>query len=138
MKRYLIICFIVTSIFTSNVFSSNPEWITYTFGDEIYTMLDDGGYLWLGTDGGLVKFNKLTEEKTFFNKANTNNGLMDNHIRALAFDSKKNLWVGTKYGGVSKFDGSYWQNFMPNNSDLPYEYVSCLAVNKDDKIFIGN
>ncbi len=135
MKIFPLFLFLCLSVTSS---ARNPECITYTYGEEILAMVDDGDYLWLGTDGGLVKFNKRTEEKLFYNKANTSNGLMDNHIRALAIDSKKNLWVGTEYGGVSKFDGATWQNFRPDNSELPYEDVSCIAVDKNDRVFIGN
>jgi ligand-binding sensor domain-containing protein len=138
MNTNLLVYFSIFCILASKVLSANPECITYTFGDDIITMIDDRDYLWLGTDGGLVKFNKLTEEKVIYNKANTNNGLMDNHIRALAFDSKKNLWIGTEYGGISKFDGNNWLNFNPENSPLPYEYISCIAIDKNDNIFIGN
>ncbi|MFO7447312.1 MAG: two-component regulator propeller domain-containing protein [Ignavibacteriaceae bacterium] len=138
MKTYLPLFFILFLFSTYNTLSANPEWITYTFGEEIYTMVDDGNILWLGTDGGLVKFNKLSEEKVFYNKANTNNGLMDNHIRALAIDTRGNLWVGTAFGGISKFNGETWQNFTPGNSPLPDASISCIGIDKSNRVYIGS
>lgn len=122
----------------SILFAHNPEWIMYTNGDKILDLLNDNNYLWLATDGGLVKLNKETDKIEFFNKANTNNGLMDNHIRVLAKDSVGNLWVGTEYGGISKFDGENWQNFIPSNSGLPWEYIHSLEIDQEDNVWIGS
>jgi ligand-binding sensor domain-containing protein/signal transduction histidine kinase len=55
------------------------------------------GYLWLGTLGGLVRFDG--SGFTVFNKANTP-GLDSNRIVYLFEDSHGNLWVGTETAGV--------------------------------------
>jgi ligand-binding sensor domain-containing protein len=120
------------------LFSQKNECINFTYGEKIFALADNHEYLWIGTDGGLVRFDKHTETMVFYNKASTNSGLMDNHIRALAIDSTGNLWVGTEYGGLSKFDGSSWQNFMPENSPLPWETISCISVDKYNNIYIGS
>ncbi len=124
--------------FNITYFAQNKKCITYTYGEKVLAIVDANEVLWLGTDGGLVKFDKKSEKKTFYNKANTHNGLMDNHILALAIDSLENLWVGTQHGGVSKFDGENWQNFMPSNSNLPYEYISCISVAPNNNIYLGS
>lgn len=55
---------------------------------------DDDGYLWVGTLGGLAKFNGQ-EFKTF----SPNDGILNNRIQTLYFDSGV-LWIGHD-GGIS-------------------------------------
>jgi len=55
------------------------------------------GYLWLGTEAGLVRFDGVTF--TTYNSANTI-GLADNYVSALAVDRADNVWAGTWVGGV--------------------------------------
>ncbi len=56
------------------------------------------GYLWLGTEAGLVRFDGATF--TTFTSANTANGLSDNYVNALLVD-RDTVWAGTWVGGVT-------------------------------------
>jgi signal transduction histidine kinase/ligand-binding sensor domain-containing protein len=55
------------------------------------------GYLWLGTLGGLVRFDGL--RFTVFDESNTP-GLSSSRVVKLFEDSQDNLWVGTETAGV--------------------------------------
>jgi len=57
------------------------------------------GYLWLGTEAGLVRFDGVTF--TTFTTANTS-ALKDNYISFVAVDSSEEILVGTWVGGVSR------------------------------------
>ncbi len=68
MKRQFInLWFLSFFLMFSTAFSQNPEWINYTNGDEIYAIEISGDFIWVGTDGGLVKINRISGDKTFFN-----------------------------------------------------------------------
>jgi signal transduction histidine kinase/ligand-binding sensor domain-containing protein len=60
------------------------------------------GYLWLGTEAGLVRFDGVSF--TTFTTANTS-ALKDNYISFVMVDSSEEILVGTWVGGVSRLGG---------------------------------
>jgi ligand-binding sensor domain-containing protein len=54
---------------------------------------DASGNIWIGTDNGLIKWNG-----TSYTYLSLLNGLPDNKISSLRRDSKKRLWIGTRFG----------------------------------------
>lgn len=58
------------------------------------------GYLWLGTNGGLVRFDGL--RFTIFDTGNTPE-LHSNRILALGEDRDGVLWIGTQNGGLTRY-----------------------------------
>ena len=77
--------------------------------DRITSIAEDiNGKLWFGTDGfGICIYDPLASPgqggKTFTN-ITVENGLPDNTIHELMSDTKGNIWIGTFFGGVSKYD----------------------------------
>lgn len=67
---------------------------------------DTYGNLWIGTYGGLSRYDGRT-----FTNYTTRNGLLSNLIRALAVDNKGNVWVSSPEG-LSRFDGTTFQHFQ--------------------------
>ena len=114
--------------------SAQEEWMNFTYGEFVTDLASDSNYLWIGTIGGLVKFDKQTEKMTFYNKANV---LPDNHVRAVAIDSNHNIWIGTTKG-LTRFDGEEWYTFNKENSGLPENSVLTIAVDSANTLFMGN
>ncbi|HEX6890478.1 MAG TPA: two-component regulator propeller domain-containing protein [Chryseolinea sp.] len=74
---------------------------------------DSDGTLWIGTglawasnnNGGLNRFNRDQKEFTrFLHDPKNTNSLLDNKVRAIFEDSRRNLWVGTKRNGLHIID----------------------------------
>jgi len=91
------------------------------------------GYLWLGTEEGLVRFDGL--RFTTFDKSNTPE-MRSNDIYSLLVDRMGNLWIGTGGGGVlrmtqGKFVAFTTQNGLSNNS------VLSLCEGQNHAIWIG-
>jgi ligand-binding sensor domain-containing protein/signal transduction histidine kinase len=61
------------------------------------------GYLWVGTYGGLARFDGV--QFAVFDE-NTTPGLTSSHISRLYEDRQTNLWVGTENGGICLVKGS--------------------------------
>lgn len=91
------------------------------------------GYLWMGTQEGLVRFNGV--EFKVFNKANTP-AIRHNDIRALYQDRDGALWVGTFGGGLARYkDGKFSsytvQQGLSNNS------VSSILQDRQGNLWVG-
>jgi ligand-binding sensor domain-containing protein/signal transduction histidine kinase len=66
---------------------------------------DKYGHLWIGTLGGLSRY----DGKTLTNYS-VRDGLSDNTINTLATDNKGNIWIGTPVG-ISKFNGAQFKHY---------------------------
>ncbi len=85
---------------------------------------DNQGYLWLGTEGGVSKFDGV-----HFVNYTTENGLADGGVKALFVDSKGNVWMGHQSGGVSFFDGEGFK-IHPVTDSLSSDVTSFVLDNK--------
>jgi ligand-binding sensor domain-containing protein len=70
--------------------------------------VDQANRLWIGTDAGL---NMLADGR--WHSYQTIGGLADNFVTALAVGEPGQLWVGTRRGGLSRFDGQTWVDYLP-------------------------
>jgi len=64
---------------------------------------DDEGYIWIGTQNGLNRFDGQNFLQ-FFNKPQNNNSLSANWVKVVTKDNKGNLWIGTTGGGLQKLN----------------------------------
>ncbi|MEN3039757.1 MAG: two-component regulator propeller domain-containing protein [Candidatus Kryptonium sp.] len=94
--------FFVLFTFICFSFSQNPEWVNFTYGNDVYAVALEGNYVWVGTVGGLVRFDRTTGAMTFYNKANS--GLPDNYVFSIAIDGQGNKWIGTRRGLDKNYD----------------------------------
>ncbi|MBS4058845.1 MAG: hypothetical protein KG029_00445, partial [Bacteroidetes bacterium] len=63
------------------------------------------------------------------------NGLINNNVNDLAFDSEENLWIATEFG-VSKFDGANWTNYNTPQG-LIHHQVNALAIDRNNKVWFA-
>lgn len=128
--------------------AQNPEWINYTYNEDIHSIVGKDDVLWLATSGGLVKFNTITEQKECFNVSNS--GLTSNYVSPIALDSLGNVWMwknnerALRFYNVStdylvRFDGVEWKYFRPEiNSNTTWDlYPRVMEIDKNNTVWIG-
>ncbi|MBD3182004.1 PAS domain S-box protein [Candidatus Poribacteria bacterium] len=91
---------------------------------------DSGGYIWLGTDNGIYRY----DGKEFV-LYKTSDGLVNNSVYALCEDSKGSLWIGTRQG-LSCFDGRNFVNYTPENG-LTFDFVNSICEDHEGKLWLG-
>ena len=92
---------------------------------------DNEGFLWLGTQNGLARFDGVQFE--VFNTANTPQ-ISSNLITALHFDKLGRLWIGSVNGMMRYQHGQFTR--LDNSSPMQGE-VSSFAEQPDGSILIG-
>lgn len=102
----------------------------------IYSIYRDSyGFLWLGTEDGLNRFDGRRYHVYRYNADNAN-GLMANHITALCEDKKGRIWIGTNGGGLSYYDRQ--TDRIRAYSMTPDEKWLSSAINAIDQDAAGN
>lgn len=105
-------------------------------GNTVYCIISDStGILWIGTDGGLVKYDGINW--TIYNASNS--GLPYNNVSSITFDKQKNMWIGTRGGGVAKYNGVNWEIFNTSNTDygVNSNTVYTILIDSADNKWIG-
>jgi len=65
---------------------------------------DKDGILWIAGTNGLTLFNTKTGQVKIFRHDNNPWSVSNNHLNYFYDDGKETVWIGTKGGGLNKFD----------------------------------
>jgi len=127
------------------VFALDPSRLLSQFGRDVWQreqglpnntihaiLQTQDGYLWLGTEEGLVRFDGVRFK--VFDTQNTVE-LASNQIRVLFEDKEGGLWIGTSAGlsryKNQRFDAHTAGEFLPNAS------VSSIYQDRDGHVWVG-
>jgi ligand-binding sensor domain-containing protein/signal transduction histidine kinase/DNA-binding response OmpR family regulator len=92
------------------------------------------GYLWIGTQDGLVRFDGLHLQ--LFSREKIPQ-LKDNTIRALYQDRNGTLWIGTSSGGLTSYREGNFTTYPVSQHKALYN-ISAIAEDRWGNLWIGS
>jgi signal transduction histidine kinase/ligand-binding sensor domain-containing protein len=121
--------------------SQSPQYVTTIWHTEqglpqnsVNAMLQDSrGYLWVGTFGGLARFDG--ERFTLFDSANTP-GFGSNEIYSLYESRSGVLWVGTVDGGLIRLEDGIATTYTERDG-LPNRWVTSIRSDLEGAVWIN-
>ncbi len=99
--------------------------------------IDDEGILWLGTTGGLEKWQLAPTQQLLASWHRTSNGFPANQINAIAPGANNSLWLATDQGLVNFREGTVFKHFTSDNSLLPTQNVRTVEADGKGGIWIS-
>jgi len=102
---------------------------------------DDLGFLWFGSQDGLIRYDGY-DIRVFKTNVKNNNSISDNNIRAIAKDTVGNLWIATQGGGLDKFNlktetFTHYKSNPANENSLSGNAVWSLLVDSKGIVWAG-
>jgi ligand-binding sensor domain-containing protein/signal transduction histidine kinase len=91
------------------------------------------GYLWIGTTGGLVRFDGV--HFTVFDRQNTP-AMHENSVFCLTVSKDGALWIGTEGGGLIRYAAGEFRSWSTHNG-LSNDFVRTILQGADGTIWAG-
>ncbi len=122
-------------ILSFNLSAQQYSFINYSIEDglaqsQVMTIFqDDKGYLWMGTYGGLSRY----DGKSFANYSKED-GLLDNRINCIVEGRNKEIVVAT-LGGINKFNGKTFESIVLKPG-LSQNQVIAMAMDRSGNLWL--
>ncbi|NIM18044.1 MAG: helix-turn-helix domain-containing protein [Candidatus Aminicenantes bacterium] len=94
---------------------------------------DSKGYLWLGTDRGIVRFDGFSF-RTF--DTSTISAIKNNSILSLLLSQDGSLWIGTYGGGIIRYRKGNFKNYSQKEG-LPNPFINAIAEDDQHNTWFG-
>ena len=91
------------------------------------------GYLWIGTTGGLVRFDGA--HFAVFDRQNTP-ALHENSVFTLKVSRDGGLWIGTEGGGLARLSHGQFRSWLTRDG-LSNDFVRTIAEDAAGRIWVG-
>jgi len=101
---------------------------------------DDKGFIWIGTQDGLNRYDGY-KFKIFRNEPSNTNSLSNNYIETIFQDNEGVLWIGTR-NGLNKFNTmlNTFERFYYNDKDpttISHNNVKSINQDKNGELWFG-
>lgn len=132
----LFFALIATLFLSFSAFSQQYNFINYSveqglIQSQINALCQDGnGYIWIGTLGGVSKFDGIN-----FKNYSTKDGLINNQVNAIFKDNANKIWLGS-LGGVSIFQGNKFETLLFKD-ELSSFFVTSITQDEKGTIWLS-
>jgi len=100
---------------------------------------DKKGFIWIGTQSGLNRFDGY-KFKNWFQEPGNLNSLTSGFINQLSIDQQDFIWIGTNTG-LNCFDNKtnkfYSFIHLIKSGEISHEHVNCLFVDSENYLWVG-
>ena len=107
----------------------NGSW--YTYPEDLFlvwtSFVDPDGAVWFGTSDGVIVFDD--------GKWIDFSDLGSTHV--ITFDHTNRIWLGSRDQGVRVYDGDEYVSYTENNSGLPSNRITGIAIANNGTAWIG-
>ncbi|MBN9380468.1 MAG: histidine kinase [Chitinophagaceae bacterium] len=120
-------------------FNNPPDIAHYPLKKVYFICLDEDSLVWVGSDQGLFKFNKIREEFTasYFANEKDSQSISSNIIKAILPYNRDTLLIATG-AGIDIFDKKKKTfDVISTRDGLPNNYVQTIALDKHHNIWAG-
>jgi len=110
-------------------------------GTVFVTLQDSRGFVWLGTEDGLVRYDGHQLFRYAYSRS-ARGGLPGNYIEAIVEDARHDLWVAVKDRGVARWnrqtdDFTVYRHDPGDAHSLSSNAVHDLLVDPDGRVWVG-
>lgn len=111
---------------------ADPYWYGFASGNDVRSnLVFDGNYVWVGSGGGVVRWDKTTHDYRMYLPSD---GLVTYAADSIVKDRNGALWIGS-YAGITKYDGRDWTIYRP--SEIGFSSVWRSAVDSNGNLWFG-
>jgi len=102
---------------------------------------DQFGFLWIGTEDGLNRYNGYTF-RVFRPDLNNPDTISDRWITSLYEDSQGYIWIGTRQGGLNRYNPAtgnftYYLHDSTDPESISGNYVTAILENTKGELWVG-
>ena len=102
---------------------------------------DENGFIWIGTEEGLSRFDGYTF-KNYFRDLKNPNSLSDNEIISICADTGGVLWIGTYTRGLNRFnikteEFTRFLSWTDKKNNLSSNFIKNIFIDKNRNIWVG-
>ena len=104
---------------------------------------DKYGFLWIATNDGLGRYDGPNQMTVFHADTSQNIGALNaSNIRTLYADSRGNLWIGTRLGGLTRYHQptETWTTFRHekgNNKSISNDEILTILEDSQHRLWVG-
>ncbi len=126
-----------------DLFMSEPGFKNSLSNNLVNCFFEDGDILWIGTEGGLNRYNRKDDIiRHYFHDPLNRKTISSNNVMSICKDRYGSLWIGTWGGGLNRFDYTtetfeYYYNDPNDTNSIGSNDVFSVIEDRDGYLWIG-